>query len=96
MNDERKQKLAADRAELYAPAPTGGSIMAGFCAGVVALLGVFGVSGFYARQVEDHLFLTAAITALGFLTGLIGYKRLARANRRATRKERRAIDDDRP
>lgn len=40
MTDERKQKLAADRAELYAPAPTGGSIMAGNCTGVMALLGV--------------------------------------------------------
>lgn len=96
MTDERKQKLAAHRAELYAPAPTGGSIMAGICTGVMALLGVFVVSGFYAQRVEEHLVLAAAVTAVGFLAGLAGYKRLARANRRATRNERRAIDDGAP
>lgn len=96
MTEERKQKLAADRAALYAPAPTGGSIMAGVCVGVVALLAVFVVSGFYALKVGDHLVLTTGITAAGFLTGLLGYKRLARANRRATRTERQAIDDSRP
>ena len=37
-----------------------------------------------------------ATRGLTFLTGLLGYKRLARANRRATRTERQAIDDARP
>ena len=31
---------ARDRAEAYSPRPAGGSIMAGVCVGVVALLGV--------------------------------------------------------
>ncbi|WP_333612173.1 hypothetical protein [Brevundimonas bullata] len=96
MTDERKQKLAGERAELYAPAPTGGSTMAGLCAGTVSLLGVFVVSGFYGHDVKDHLVLTAVATAVGFLAGVIGYKKVARANRHAVRTERQAIDDGKP
>ncbi|MNE50414.1 hypothetical protein D3C87_341020 [compost metagenome] len=96
MTDARKQKLAGERAELYAPAPTGGSTMAGLCAGTVSLLGVFVVSGFYGHDVKDHLVLTAVATAVGFLAGVIGYKKVARANHRAVRTGRKALDDRKP
>lgn len=94
MDEESRQKLAEDRAEVYAPAPTGGLVMAGVCGAVLALGADFAVSGFYGWEVRNHLLLSVGVTLAGFLIGLLGYKRLARANRRATRAERREIDTD--
>lgn len=94
MDEESRQKLAKDRAEVYAPAPTGGSVMAGACGAILALGADLAVSGFYGWEVQDHILLSVGVTLAGFLMGLLGYKRLARANRRATRAERRVIDTD--
>lgn len=66
--------------------------MAGVCGAVVALVGDFVVSGFYGWEVSDHPGVAAGVCVAGFLTAWIGYLRLARINRRATRAERRDID----
>lgn len=92
MDDDRRQSLAEARAEVYAPAPTGGPWMAGVCVAVVALVGDLVVSGFYGWRVQDHLVLAALVTLAGFITGLIGYRNLLHANLRATRAERRGLD----
>jgi hypothetical protein len=94
MDHDERQTLAQDRAEKYAPAPTGGSLMAGVCTAAVLLGGDFVVSGFYGWKVSDNLILAAAVTLGGFFAGMIGYKRLARTNRRAVRSERSGIDDE--
>jgi len=92
MDQDERQALAEERAERYAPAPTGGALMAGVCVAAVALGGDFLVSGFYGWSVGDQPLVAIAATILGFLVGFVGYKKLARTNRRATRAERRRID----
>ena len=92
MDHDDRQTLARDRAEGYAPAPTGGSLMAGLCAAAVALGGDFVVSGFYGWDVRNHPIVAVGVTVVGFLTGWVGYKRLARTHGRATRAERGRID----
>ena len=69
--------------------------MAGVSVAVVVLIGVALVSRFYGWPVRDHLMIAGGSTAAGFLVGLIGYKRLVRTNRRATRYERGEIDRER-
>lgn len=92
MDEDQRQQLAEARAEVYAPAPTGGATMAGVCVAVVALVGDLVVSGFYGWRVQDHLVLATAITFAGFGVGVAAYKSLARVNRRAARAERRELD----
>lgn len=85
---------ASDRAEAYAPRPTGGSIMAGVCVAVVTFLGVMVVSGFYGWEVRDNALLACLITATGFVTGFVAYKNLKRVNLTAVRHEQAKIDKD--
>lgn len=92
MDDESRQALANDRAEKYAPAPTGGSLLAGVCGAVVALLGDVGVSAFYGWRLRDHLLLSAGVTVIGFLIVFVGYKRLGRLSRAARKSERAQVD----
>lgn len=94
MDHDERHTLARDRAETYAPAPTGGSLMAGLCTAAVALGGDFAVSGFYGWAVRDHPIVATGVTVGGFLAGWIGYKRLARTHGRATMAERGRIDAD--
>lgn len=94
MDDDQKRKLSEERAAAYAPAPTGGSAMAGLCVAMVALVADFAVSGFYGWEVRDHIPVAAGLVIAGFLAGWAGYKRLARANKRAERAERKALDTD--
>lgn len=61
--------------------------MAGLCVAVVALGGDLVISAFYGWPAQDNLLIAALITLAGFLVGFIGYKRVARSNRRAIRLE---------
>ena len=93
MTPDQKNRLARERAEAYAPAPTGGAVMAGLCVAVVALVLDFVVSGFYDWRVSDHLIVALAVTIAGFWIGFLAYRNLARLNRRAVRKERGDLED---
>ena len=94
MTPDERQQLATERAEAYAPKPTGGSIMAGVCVATVVLLGWFAVSRFYGWALREHLLIALVSAPSGFLVGLVGYKRLAHLSRTARQAERRRIDDD--
>lgn len=94
MEADQRQELAETRAEKYAPAPTGGSLMAGVCTAFVALGTDVLISRFYAWPWREHLLLTALVTLVGFLVGVVAYRRLARAHGRAVKAERRQIDQD--
>ncbi|HRO33879.1 MAG TPA: hypothetical protein PLQ03_10755 [Brevundimonas sp.] len=87
MDKDARQVLAKDRAERYAPAPTGGAWMAGLCVAVVALGGDLAVSAFYGWSAMNNLLIAGLITLGGFVTGFVGYKRVAQSNRRAIRFE---------
>ena len=67
--------------------------MAGVCTAVVALIGDLAVSAFYGWEVREHIAVAVVITAVGFVSGVLGYKNLKRKNRRAVRAERARIDD---
>jgi hypothetical protein len=87
MAQKERERRAAERAEQYAPMPTGGAFMAGLCGAIVALLGNVAVSAFYGWQLLDHVLIAVIVTATGFLVGFLGYKRLARLSREARRAE---------
>ena len=82
-----RDRLAVERAEKYAPKPTGGAFMAGVALAGAALLGDFAFSAFYGWRVPDHMLIAALVTALGFLVGITGHWRLARLSRRARHAE---------
>lgn len=86
--------LATERAEAYAPRPTGGSLMAGVCGAVVALLGDVAVSTFYGWRAREHLLLAAAVSAAGFVVVFLGYKRKAQLSRHARRAELAKLERD--
>ncbi|MFC7379279.1 hypothetical protein [Brevundimonas sp. GCM10030266] len=92
MDEENRQNIAEERAHRYAPAPSGRSAMAGLCVAVVAVGGDFIISGFYGLRPLEHWPLILILGVAGFLVGLLGHKRLARANRKAARAERRGVD----
>ena len=94
MGPKPSDTRARDRAETYAPRPTGGSVMAGVCVAVVTFLGVMVVFGFYGWEVRDNVLLACLITAAGFVTGFVAYKNLKRANLTAVRDEQANIDKD--
>ncbi|WP_271085978.1 hypothetical protein [Brevundimonas sp. NIBR11] len=93
MNHFEVETRARERAEAYAPQPTGGSVMAGVNVAVAALLGVASVSGFYGWDVRENLLLACLIVGTGFLIGLVAYKNLKRLNRTAVGDEQAKIDD---
>jgi hypothetical protein len=82
-----RDRLAVERAEKYAPKPTGGAFKAGVALAGAALLGDFAFSAFYGWRVRDHMLIAALVTALGFLVGITGHWRLARLSRRARHAE---------
>ena len=73
MPQKWREHLAVERAEKYAPMPTGGSFMAGVCGAVVALLADAALSAFYGWHVGDHVLIAAFVALVGFL----GHRRLA-------------------
>ena len=98
MPQERRERLAVERAEQYAPMPTGGAFMAGICGAVVALLANAAVSAFYGWHVRDHILIATFVTIAGFLVGFFGQRRLAGLSRKARRAELNDInlDEDEP
>lgn len=92
MDQDKREALASERAEGYAPRPNGGAFMAGVCVASVAVMGQVAASAFYDWQIRDHLLLAALLMLGGFAVGLLGYQRLARRNRAARRDEREQID----
>ncbi len=87
MTTPERHALATQRAEAYAPRPTGGSLMAGLCGLVLAVLADISVSGFYGWELREHLALTAILAACGFATGFGSYKLAVRKSRRAQANE---------
>lgn len=94
MDQNEREDLASERAEGYAPQPTGGAFMAGVCVACVALVGHIWIAAFYDWRVRDHLFVAALLTIGGFVVGLLAYRRLARRNRAARHDELKQIDID--
>lgn len=83
MPKKRRERLAVERAEKYAPMPTGGSFMADICGAVVAMLVIAAVSAFYGWPVRDHVLIPTSVTIGGFLVGFLGQRRLAGLSREA-------------
>lgn len=78
---------ASDRAEVYAPKPTGGSLMAGFSVGLIALGAIYGVLRFYNHRLAEFPVVVSAIVLASTLIGFASYKRAARKHRRAVERE---------
>ena len=94
MPENWREHLAVERAEKYAPKPTGGAFMAGVCIATVALLADIAFSAFCGWRVRDHILVATIVTALGFLVGVVGYWRLGRLSRKARHAERSKINRD--
>jgi len=94
MDQKDRENLAAERAQHYAPKPTGGAFMAGVCGAVIALLGEVALSRFYDWDLLSRPWLTALSTTAGFLIVYVGYIRANRLNRRAQRDELFRIEAD--
>lgn len=94
MDRKQRQIIADERAEAYAPKPTGGIFMAGFCGAVLGLLADVVISRFYGWRLVDHPLMTALGMIAGFLIVFIGYARHRRRNRMASLKELKKIDQD--
>jgi len=95
MDENERDILAEERANIYAPKPTGGAALSGFCGSTLALLAAVMVSKFYALPLEDYLAETIAFTAVAFGGGAVIHYRLRRVNRKARVAERARIDLDR-
>jgi hypothetical protein len=87
MPQKWRERLSVERAEMYAPKPTGGAFMAGVCVAFTALLLDVAFSAFYGWRVRDHIFIAVLVAATGFLAGVIGYWRLGRLSRKARHAE---------
>ncbi len=95
MNQCEREIFAANRAERYAPKPTGGILMAGICGAMAALLGDVAASRFYGRSVRDHLLAAVFVAVTGFLIGIFVNTRSAHRSRKARRAELAKIDPGR-
>lgn len=94
MEEKTRDHLARERADEYAPHPTGGLGMAGVLGAGLVLGAVAVVCGFYGWKLQDHLLMLLGLMAVGFGVALIVYTRLAKKNRRARKAERARIDGD--
>jgi hypothetical protein len=83
MEEPTLQREAAERAEAYAPRPTGGAWRAGLSGGVVALVGLFAAGQFYGLRVRDHLLVVLPILAAASVAGFVAYRRARSRNRLA-------------
>lgn len=92
MNPEQKRELAGQRAETYAPAPTGGVALAALCGAVMVMGAYWAVSEFYDWRPAEHPFLVVVAGAMGGAVFAVAYDRAARKNRRARRAELVGID----
>lgn len=94
MNFSNNEKEAADRAEKYAPKPTGGSLGAGASGAVVGAVTAWGVLSFYGWSAAPNALLIVGAAVVGFVVVFVGYKRLSRKNRRARQDELKNLGDD--
>lgn len=95
MDDNERDILADQRANIYAPKPTGGAALSGFCGSTLALLAAVMISKFYGLSLEDYLAETIAFTIVAFGGGAVIHHRLRRVNRKARAAERARIDLER-
>lgn len=92
MDDQERNVRAGKRAQAYAPAPTGGALMAGLCTAVVAVAVDYALSEFYGWEIIDNPMIAMIVGVAGFVIGFMVYAWHARNNRRAIQRERRLID----
>lgn len=95
MNEIERDILAEKRVNIYAPKPTGGVALSGFCGSTLALLAAMMISKFYGLSLEEYLAETIAFTTVAFGVGMVIHRRLRRVNRDARVAERARIDLDR-
>lgn len=89
MEPENKPNEAAERAERYAPKPTGGAWRAGLNGAVVALIGVYIVGSFYDVPLRISFLAAVPIVAIAYLVVYVGYRRARGRNRTAQADEMR-------
>jgi len=80
-------KAAEEKAELYAPRPTGGYFVSGLCGATIGLLITHTTSLFYDLPQATAFAAGIASSALGTLTGLYIYRRSRHRNRKAIARE---------
>jgi len=83
MDDARREREAAERAEVYAPKPTGGAWLAGFCGAVVAMVVLFTIGKVYELHLQPNLIFAVPIVLAAFVTVYVGYRRARGKNRQA-------------
>lgn len=83
MDDARREREAAERAEVYAPKPTGGAWLAGFCGAVVAMVVLFTIGKVYELPLQPNLIFAVPIVLAAFVTVYVGYRRARGKNRQA-------------
>jgi hypothetical protein len=98
MPQQSRERRAVERAEKYAPMPTGGLFMAGISGAAIALMADFAFSAFYGWRVRDHVWIAAFVALGGFLVGFLVHRQLAGLSRKARRAELKQIhlDEDGP
>ena len=83
MDDARREREAAERAEVYAPKPTGGAWLAGSCGAVVAMVVLFTIGKVYELPLQPNLIFAVPIVLAAFVTVYVGYRRARGKNRQA-------------
>ena len=83
MDDARREREAAERAEIYAPKPTGGAWLAGSCGAVVAMVVLFTIGKVYELPLQPNLIFAVPIVLAAFVTVYVGYRRARGKNRQA-------------
>lgn len=89
MESENRPSEAAERAERYAPKPTGGAWRAGLNGAVVALIGVYIVGSFYDVPLRFSFLAAVPIVMISYLVVYVGYRRARGRNRTAQADEMR-------
>jgi hypothetical protein len=83
MDDAKREREAAERAEVYAPKPTGGAWLAGFCGAVVAMVVLFTIGKVYELPLQPNLIFAVPIVLAAFIAVYVGYRRARGRNRKA-------------
>jgi hypothetical protein len=83
VEDAKRKREAAERAELYAPTPTGGPWLAGLCGATVAMVALYTIGKVYALPLGENWVPVVMITLASFLVVCVGYRRARERNRKA-------------
>lgn len=83
MDDARRGREAAERAEVYAPKPTGGAWLAGACGAVVAMVALFTIGKVYELPLQPNLIFAVPLVIAAFIAVYVGYRRARDKNRKA-------------